>query len=174
MSKKIGRPTKISGTDKNFRDRPKIPGSTKISGTDQKFRGRPHFSRGRIWEKIGHSGSSKLSKCTSSNVLMGVHEKTVLSVYWGGIGLQTKSNFFVIFLDILSNFLDIFEKFRGRPKIPGSTKFSGVAQIFRGRPNFPGSPKFSGVAPVFPGDGFGRKLDILGRRNCRNAPRRTC
>ena len=41
MSKKVGRPPKISGTDKNFRDRQKFPGSTKISGTDQNFRDRP-------------------------------------------------------------------------------------------------------------------------------------
>jgi len=43
MSKKVGRPPKISGADKNFWDR-------------------PHFSRGRIWKKIKHCGLSKLSK----------------------------------------------------------------------------------------------------------------
>ena len=90
-------PTKISGVDKNFRDRPKFPGSTKISGTDQNFRGRQHFSRGRIWEKIGYFGSSKLSKCTPSNVLVGVHKKTVLDVYWGGIGFWTKMTFLSFF-----------------------------------------------------------------------------
>ena len=34
MSKKVGRPPKISGADKNFRGRPKFPRPTKISGTD--------------------------------------------------------------------------------------------------------------------------------------------
>jgi len=59
-------------------------------------------------------------------------------------------------------------------KIDRPPKISGTDENFRGRPKFPGPTKFSEVDHTFPGDGFGRKLDILGRRNCRNAPHRTC
>jgi len=41
MSKKVGRPPKISGADKNFRGRQKFPGPTKNFGVDQNFRDRP-------------------------------------------------------------------------------------------------------------------------------------
>ena len=39
MSKKIDRPPKISGTDENFRGRPKFPGPTKFSEVDHTFPG---------------------------------------------------------------------------------------------------------------------------------------
>ena len=131
MSKKVGRPPKISGADKNFRGRPNFPGSTKFSGADQIFRGRPHFSRGRIWEKIGHFGSSKLSKCTPSNVLVGVQEKPEFELYWGGTGFSTKSD----------NFREFFVHFCQISKFPENPGWSTPGKLSRPQKSLPCHPE---------------------------------
>ena len=88
MSKKVRRPPKISGdpqkfpaTPENFRRPPKI------SGDDQN----DHNVAGG--ENVTFCQLS-LSKCTSSNVLVGVQEKPEFGLYWGGTGFSTKSDNF--------------------------------------------------------------------------------
>jgi len=88
MSKKVGRPPKISddpqkfpATPKNFRRPPKISGD---DHNDQNVAGGENVT---FWQL-------SLSKCTPSNVLVGVQEKPEFGLYWGGTGFSTKSNNF--------------------------------------------------------------------------------
>ena len=88
MSKKVGRPPKISGdpqkfpaTPKNFRRPPKISGDDQ---NDQNVAGGENV----IFCQLS------LSKCTPSNVLVGVQEKPEFGLYWGGTGFSTKSDNF--------------------------------------------------------------------------------
>jgi len=125
MSKKVGRPPKISGdrqkfpaTPKNFRRPPKI------SGDDQNDQ---NVAEG---ENVTFCQLS-LSKCTPSNVLVGVQEKSEFGLYWGGTGFSTKSD----------NFREFFGDFSRISRISQNPGWSTPEKLSRPRKSPPCHPE---------------------------------
>jgi len=125
MSKKVGRPPKISGdpqkfpaTTKNFRRPPKISGDDQ---NDQNVAGGENVTFCQL----------SLSKCTPSNVLVGVQEKSEFRLYWGRTGFSTKSD----------NFREFFGHFCQISKFPENPGWSTPGKLSRPRKSLPCHPE---------------------------------
>ena len=125
MSKKFGRPPKISGdpqkfpaTPKNFRRPPKISGDDQ---NDQNVAGGENATFCQL----------SLSKCTPSNVLVGVQEKSEFGLYWGGTGFSTKSD----------NFREFFVHFCQISKFPENPGWSTPGKLSRPGKSLPCHPE---------------------------------
>ena len=125
MSKKFGRPPKISGdpqkfpaTPKNFRRPPKISGDVQ---NDQNVAGGENVTFCQL----------SLSKCTPSNVLVGVQEKSEFGLYWGGTGFPTKSD----------NFREFFVHFCQISKFPENPGCTTPGKPARPRKASPATPR---------------------------------
>ena len=117
--------SEISGVDQIFRGRPNFPGPTKFSGADQIFRGRPNFPGSPPF----FPGTDLGENCIFWGVETvemhpieragGCPQKDGFERLLGWDRFLDENDIFVIFLDILSNFLDIFGKFGGRHRRRG-------------------------------------------------------
>jgi len=108
MSKKVGRPPKISVDPQKF------------PATPENFRRRPKRPKCRGGENATFCQLS-LSKCTPSNVLVGVQEKSEFGLYWGGTGFSTKSD----------NFREFFGHFCQISKFPENPGWSTPGKLSR-------------------------------------------
>ena len=112
-----GDPQKFPATPKNFRRPPKI------SGDDQNDQNVAGGEKVIFWQL-------SLSKCTPSNVLVGVQEKSEFGLYWGGTGFSTKSD----------NFREFFVHFCQISKFPENPGWSTPGKSFRPQKRHPCHP----------------------------------